>query len=206
MIPSEFHDFYQDRLQNYGASAQGVGWKNQDAQTIRFAQLYKLMDEQLEVSINDLGCGTGDFIHFLSSQRNKFIYRGYDLLPEMIQNARLKFERANHITFQVIESAAEILVSDYTIASGIFNIRFTTKDEDWLKEILSTIHIMDTKSIRGFAFNILSKYSDLEFRKNELYYADPGYLFDYCKRNFSKNVALLHDYDQYDFTIIVRKS
>ncbi|MBM3138043.1 MAG: class I SAM-dependent methyltransferase, partial [Chloroflexi bacterium] len=30
-------------------------------------------------------------------------------------------------------------------------------------------------------------------------------LFDYCKVNFSKNVALLHDYKLYDFTIIVRK-
>ena len=39
-----------------------------------------------------------------------------------------------------------------------------------------------------------------------LYYADPCALFDYCKRNFSRNVALLHDYKIYDFTLIVRKS
>ena len=32
------------------------------------------------------------------------------------------------------------------------------------------------------------------------------FFFDFCKRNFSRNVALLHDYGLYDFTIIVRKN
>jgi hypothetical protein len=65
---------------------------------------------------------------------------------------------------------------------------------------------MNEKSKAGFAFNVLTKYSDVEFMRKELYYADPCFLFDYCKRAFSKNVALLHDYNQYDFTLIVRKN
>jgi hypothetical protein len=39
----------------------------------------------------------------------------------------------------------------------------------------------------------------------DLYYADPAQVFDYCKRRFSPNVALLHDYGLYEFTILVRK-
>jgi hypothetical protein len=64
---------------------------------------------------------------------------------------------------------------------------------------------MHDKSRLGFAFNHLSSYSDKEYMQSYLYYADPLFLFDYCKKNFSKNVALIHDYGQYDFTIIVRK-
>jgi len=30
-------------------------------------------------------------------------------------------------------------------------------------------------------------------------------LFDYCKRTYSRDVALLHDYGLYEFTILVRK-
>jgi len=41
--------------------------------------------------------------------------------------------------------------------------------------------------------------------KEELFYADPLYFFDLCKKNFSRNIALLHDYYEYDFTILVRK-
>ena len=95
--------------------------------------------------------------------------------------------------------------SDYTLASGIFNIRFRATNEDWLKYILETITVMNERSLKGFSFNMLTTYSDRDYMKEELYYGDPCLFFDHCKRNFSKNVALLHDYDQYDFTILVRK-
>ena len=64
---------------------------------------------------------------------------------------------------------------------------------------------MDETSSRGFSFNCLTKYSDAEKMMDNLFYADPCDLFDYCKWNFSKQVALLHDYGLYEFTIIVRK-
>ena len=34
----------------------------------------------------------------------------------------------------------------------------------------------------------------------DLYYADPRAFFDLCKRHYSKQVALLHDYGLYEFT------
>ncbi len=58
---------------------------------------------------------------------------------------------------------------------------------------------------KGFSCNFLTKYSDANRMRSDLYYADPCFLFDYCKRHFSKNIALLHDYQLYDFTLIVRK-
>ncbi len=67
------------------------------------------------------------------------------------------------------------------------------------------LHKMNRLSARGFSVNFLTKYSDADHMRPHLYYADPCYLFDYCKRNFSRNVALLHDYEVYDFTLIVRK-
>ena len=57
---------------------------------------------------------------------------------------------------------------------------------------------------RGFAFNALTRYSDADRRRPDLYYADPLELFDRCKRTYSRFVALLHDYPLYEFTIVVR--
>ena len=91
------------------------------------------------------------------------------------------------------------------MASGIFSLRMDVVDEKWLAYILDTLMQIDAKSIKGFAFNCLTKYSDAEYMKPELYYADPLFIFDHCKKKFSKNVALLHDYEEFDFTIIVRK-
>lgn len=199
--------FYQHNLQQFGASALGVGWKNEEAQRIRFKKLYALIEgyEQSPFSLNDIGCGVGDFANFLATHTDAFTYAGYDVLPDMIQKAKARYKNDFQISFTCIQEADEMTLADFTVASGIFNIRFDVSDENWLKEILATIEIMNSKSTRGFAFNVLSKYSDPEYRKKELYYADPLYLFDHCKRFFSKNVALLHDYDQYDFTVIIRK-
>lgn len=202
---NDLDKFYQNNLQQFGSTAQGVGWKNDGAQKVRFSQLFKLVRSKETFSINDLGCGVADFVDFLIHEKVSFDYRGYDMMPEMIQRSRDKFVNNKLVQLQTISNTSEISQADYTIASGIFNIRLATSDEVWLRHILDTITIMNSKSNLGFAFNILSIYSDLEFRKAELYYADPLYLFDFCKRTFSQNVALLHDYGQYDFTIIVRK-
>jgi SAM-dependent methyltransferase len=198
--------FYEEHLQQFGSSAQGVGWKNVEAQVIRFEQLAKVFKPGEHFSINDLGCGVGDFVGFLDRRNPGNVYRGYDVMPEMITKAKAKYDSPeNKVSFIQIGHAREMQQADYTIASGIFNIRFETDDESWLKYILETLEIMNEKSLKGFAFNILTSYSDKEFMKPELYYADPAFLFDFCKRKFSKNVALLHDYNQFDFTMIIRK-
>ena len=96
-------------------------------------------------------------------------------------------------------------IHDYTIASGVFNMKLETTDEEWKNYVINTIGTMNKLSKKGFSFNMLTSYSDKEFMRDDLYYADPLFFFDYCKKNFSKNIALLHDYQLYDFTIVVRK-
>ena len=102
----------------------------------------------------------------------------------------------------------EVPVADYLLAGAIFNnITTDTSYDDWQNFIVRTLHRMDTLCSKGFSFNMLTKYSDVErmAQRPDLFYGNPLFFFDYCKRNFSRNVALLHDYGIYDFTILVRK-
>jgi SAM-dependent methyltransferase len=202
-IEGELKGFYARNLETHGTGAQGVGWKNGQAQIVRFEQLQKLLPSQGHFSINDLGCGTGAFSDFLNERFTSVTYFGYDMLDEMVRIAKEQHPHA-HASFYKIESAAEMKQADFSVASGIFNIRYGMDDKRWGQYILDTIHELNNKSSKGFAFNALTTYSDKEFMKPELFYSDPLFLFDYCKKHFSKNVALLHDYYQYDFTIIVR--
>ena len=71
---------------------------------------------------------------------------------------------------------------------------------------LGMLDRLNALSARGFAFNMLTKYSDAERMRSDLYYADPCFLFDYCKKRYARRVSLLHDYPLYEFTMIVRKS
>ena len=51
---------------------------------------------------------------------------------------------------------------------------------------------------------MLTRYADPPLMRDDLYYADPTRYFAVCKERYSRNVALLHDYDLYEFTLLVR--
>lgn len=198
-------DYYESLLDIHGPGPEGVGWNGREAQEIRFAQLCHLFSHD-NFSVNDLGCGTGDLAHYLKSRYRRVDYTGFDMIPRMIDLARVRLQGPN-IKFKLLVNANEAFLpdADYTLASGIFNLKFDQTVVEWEKHILLTLTAMNESSRRGFAFNALTKYSDKPMMKTGLFYADPLWLFDFCKKNFSRNVALLHDYDLYDFTILVRK-
>jgi hypothetical protein len=123
----------------------------------------------------------------------------------MIESSSAKYADIKNAQFYKIADASQLEQADYTIASGIFNLKYNTSETEWIAYILKTIEWMSFFSLKGFSFNILTRYADKEFMQSHLYYADPLFFFDFCKRTYSKNVALLHDYNEYDFTILVRK-
>lgn len=207
MLSNEKIDsFYLKRLSENGPGAKGVGWKNDFAQKIRFEQLVKIIQTDQSFSINDLGCGVGDLVFYLNEAKFEgFSYYGYDVLGEMINHAKAIHIKSSNCSFFQIKKLEEMQMADYTVASGIFNPRHGVLDEDWKMHILETLQSMNSKSGIGFAFNALTTYSDEHLMIEDLYYSDPLWLFDYCKRNFSRNVTLLHDYGLYDFTILVKK-
>lgn len=204
-INDNLKDYYRNRQNQYGLNAQGIGYKTEETQVNIFRQLTKVLEEKSDFSVNDLGCGFGHLYNFLSHNGfTDFQYTGYDTLGEMIDMARSLHPGSAQYT--TITDANQMMEADYVLAAGIFNLRFTLQEHEWLAYMLKTLQIMYEKSRKGFAFNALTKYSDKEYMREELFYSDPCFLFDYCKRNFSRNVALLHDYTLYEFTIIVRKN
>ena len=50
--------------------------------------------------------------------------------------------------------------ADYSVASGIFNVRLSNSTEEWERHIEQAIEVLDRSSTRGFAFNCLTAYSD----------------------------------------------
>lgn len=198
-------NYFEERLKRFGTSARGVDWNSEKAQEIRFSQLTKVINPTRPFSLLDYGCGYGalaDFIARIGYPMSE--YYGYDVLDSMIASARKIEDHSAQCTFT--SDFSELMPVDYCVSSGIFNVKLEVPQEVWTEYVLGEINKMSSMSIRGFSFNMLTSYSDREYMRPHLYYADPLYIFDYCKRNFSRNVALLHDYDIYDFTIVVRKS
>jgi len=195
-------DYYSGKLAEHGANARGVDWNGEASQSLRFRQLCTLIDGNGPFSINDLGCGYGALYEYMRGNHAQVSYLGIDISEAMIDAARQRFEGDECARF--LMAGAPDTVADFGVASGIFNVRLGRSDEEWSKYLESTLDVLARTSRRGFAFNCLTSYSDADKMRPDLYYADPCRLFDLCKRRYSRQVALLHDYGLYEFTMIVR--
>jgi len=195
-------EYYSQKIREHGTTARGVDWNSSESQALRFDQLLRIAEGNTALSINEIGCGYGALVDHLEARGLKARYYGVDLSADMVAAAQAR--HGAQAEFAVGSRPRD--ARDYCVASGIFNVRLETPDGPWLDTILATLDTMDQTSSRGFAFNALTRYSDADKMKDYLYYADPLQLFDHCKRRYSHQVALLHDYGLYEFTILVRKA
>jgi SAM-dependent methyltransferase len=202
-ILQDVASYYAGRIAEHGQTAAGVDWNSQAGQVMRFNQLLKLVDSSQPYSIADIGCGYGALLDHLLQLGHATRYVGVDIALPMIEAARSRFATSPGVTFGLGNSPDEIV--DYSVASGIFNVRLGRTDEEWLAYLIETLDVMNATSRMGFSFNCLTSYSDADRMRRDLYYANPLDLFDLCKRRYSRQVALLHDYELYEFTMIVRK-
>ena len=193
--------YYSEKVEHYGATPRGADWNSPESQELRFLQLARLFDDDAAFSVNDYGCGYGALAAFLRRRGLTCSYRGYDIASAMIAEGRRFLAGMDGCV--LLDDSTTLDVADYTVASGIFNVKLDTPVAEWASYVETTLTQMASLSRRGFAFNMLTSYADAERMRPDLYYADPHRYFDRC-RSFSRRVALLHDYPLYEFTIIVR--
>lgn len=194
--------YYTSRLEQHGATPSGVDWNSKESQELRFDLLLQLVDAPGRFSLNDYGCGFGSLADYMRTKGLSCDYHGFDISERMIETAR-QLHAGPGTTFTT--NNAELTPADYAVASGIFNVRLDTSHADWTDYVLQTLDRLHALSTRGFGFNVLTSYSDADRMRSDLYYADPCFLFDHCKKHYSRRVALLHDYKLWEFTMLVRK-
>ncbi len=199
----DVEEFFSEKVDRLGPNPQGADYNSPESQLVRFDQLMKVLPtDQKQFSIIDYGCGYGAMAEYMLEKGYQFEYQGFDISESMIKHAIQ--QKPAHLNWQYVSEEEKLTAADYTIAGGIFNVKFAADEAAWHELILETLQKIAALSHKGFSFNMLTKYSDADRMRSDLYYGDPLFFFDYCKRNFSKNVALLHDYQLYDWTILVR--
>ncbi len=86
----------------------------------------------------------------------------------------------------------------------MFNVKLDASDAAWRAYVDQELAAIAAISLRGFAFNMLTSYSDPDRKRGDLFYQEPEEMFRYCMNRFSRAVALIHDYPLYEFTVLVR--
>lgn len=195
--------YFTEKLVAYGATHRGVDYNSVDAQEARFFQLIKVIDADQKYSLLDFGSGYGGLYDYLLRLGHQLHYVGLDIAEPMTTKGREL--HPNNPDCWFTNKIEEVPILDYAVVSGTFNMKLDASYDAWTQIVIDAIEQMNAHATKGIAFNMLTKYSDADKIRPDLYYGDPCFFFDYCKRNFSRNVALLHDYNLYDFTVLVRK-
>lgn len=193
---------FNEKFEEFGPVGKGVDYNSDEAQRLRFEQLEKLLPVDAPFSLVDYGCGYGALIDFLRERGHRFRYTGYDLSEQLIAHAKQAHEGQGDLRFTSDLSGVE--PADYCIACGVFNIKLDMDVDQWNEYFHEQLVRLAGLGSKGFAFNTLTAYSDAEHMRSDLFYPDPREVFDFCVRNISRYVAVLHDYPLYDCTFLVR--
>jgi len=198
----KIEQLYSENIEKYGIDSRSVGWNSPGSQEMRFSKLMSVVEDKTKsFTLNELGCGYGELYKFCETNAyNLTLFNGYDISEKMLDAAKTYLSGTNSVFYN---SPKIITCADYTITSGIFNVKFDTEANSWEDYIKETITNMFENSKKGISFNLLTKYVDFEAK--DLYYADPCYFFEFCKKSLSRSVNLLHDYQLFEWTIVVRK-
>jgi SAM-dependent methyltransferase len=201
----QIESLYTNNINELGVTSRAVGWKTDQCQELRFAKLATLIEYSAgNYTLNDYGCGFGAMLTYLMRDMHHTVtaYHGYDISPEMLVAAKRELAAFPSQLFLIRSDRIET-EADYSFVSGTFNVCFDATRDAWEEFIRQKLEEMHRFSRRGFAFNLLTSYVDYE--EPHLYYGDPCFWFDYCKRTFSRQVSLLHDYPLWEWTMIIKK-
>jgi cyclopropane fatty-acyl-phospholipid synthase-like methyltransferase len=196
----EVAEYYRDKLQRFGGTAQGMDWKNEETQLLRFEVISRYIDFSSNPSVLDVGCGNGEFYNYCAARKLNINYKGIDVVPEMVKLANERFKKnIAQVSGLTDLSASEQF--DYVIASGTFNTKLTSDEAEYEKYFYENIDCMYKHAKRAAIFNCMT--SHVDYRYDRLYYADIAALGEYAVKNLSRHFIIDHSYPLYEMTMAI---
>ena len=199
--------FYEDAFGKHGDSPRSVHYNSSSSQYLRFEVLSKLFkyEQNDKFSIHEVGCGLGHYREYLSLQGINSQYSGSDISSMFIDKCKEKFSECRFhqidMSGDLSDIQVKVNVSDYSTLSGTFNPIGDNSVEEWESFINNIIFNMFALSRKGIAFNFLTSYS--QFFDENLYYADPGKMYNWLQKNLSRFITIISDVPLYEFTVLV---
>jgi cyclopropane fatty-acyl-phospholipid synthase-like methyltransferase len=198
----EIIQHYRGKIKLFGSTPQGMDWKNEESQYIRFEMIARYIDFSKNPSVLDVGCGNGEFLNFCLKNNYTLNYKGLDVTPEMVEltNNRFGNDKAELGEFLTWKPKLKF---DYVIASGTFNGKFKMGEELWHNYFYENIKRMYEHAGVRVIFNCMSCYVD--YRYDWLYYATPDQLSEFAVKYLSRNFIIDNSYPLYEMTMVIDK-
>ena len=183
-------------LPDYGV----LGWESEKAQQLRFDMLLNAVVLEGKLLL-DIGCGMGNLLEYLDSNKINVKYTGVDILESMIEYAECKKLKGEFCCVDVFDNEAFTSRSfDIVYTSGIFNLNLGNNREFLLKALKKMLEMAK----EAIVFNLLHK--DSPDREDKYYYYDPEEVRKLLE-DFpgAGKVVIKEQYLNNDFTVVCYK-
>jgi SAM-dependent methyltransferase len=193
-------NYYQSLFKIHGVSPKALGW-DKGKQFLRFHQLTS--DWELNGnSILDVGCGFGDFVNYLQSAGiENYSYSGIDLVGDFVEAAKILHGSPRARFLQAsLEDYEEPSIFDYSIASGVFNLRVDCVDGYEL--IAQSMKRMFQLSRIALSIDFISSKVDYTHKHN--FNSEPEKILAMAY-TLSRNVVLKNNYFPFEFSVTIYK-
>lgn len=197
----EIKSYYQKKLSEFGGSAQGMDWKNEDTQYLRFDIIARYIDFSQNPTILDVGCGNGEFLNYCKKKKLSCNYSGIDIVPEMVAITNERFGPGTAFEGELISLPTKSY--DYVIASGTFNAKLTVDESTWEAYLYKNIKRMFELSNKATLFNCMTSFVD--YRYDRLYYVSPDEIGNFAVKDLSRRFIIDHSYPLYEMTVAIFK-
>lgn len=214
-ISQTFKKYYSQTFGQYGATAKGVDWNDEQELLVRYDKMLAVrhkdfMEYKDNISLLDVGCGWGGLLRHANKLKIPLNYSGIDVVKEMILHGRTEFPKANFIhgdIFDVVENEAY----DFVVCNAILTQKLSVTNIEMEHFARKLIKKMYALCRHGIAFNMMS--TRVNFTVDNLFYQNPVELFAWLLTDVSPRVRFDHGYSSlsngkgkyYDFTVYVYK-
>lgn len=200
-ILGEIEDFYARRFSEFGPTARGVAWKDEEAQRLRHEVLLEgIRPErgQEPVTVHEIGCGIGHMLDLIKELRLPYLYSGSDASEAYLAEAKKRHPNVEFTRFNFITDPLPDKRYEYVFQSGSFNVLPPSAGwEGWRDIVFSVIEKMWAMCDAGIGFNLLT--DAVDWKDPELFYISPGEIIDHI-RKLTRLFVLRHDYYPFEFT------
>jgi hypothetical protein len=193
-------DHYERQLERFGPTAQGMDWKDEASQRLRFQILCGVCDMNA-LGVHEVACGAGHLSDYLEQQGIRpASYSGSAASPAMVEVARRLHPRGCFEERDIL-AEPESERHDIVLCSGLFHVKLDASDVEWEGFVRASVRRMYAMCRVAIAFNVMS--DQVDTRSEQLYYPDTASMFQFCRRELSRYVCVRHDYPLYETTFYV---
>ena len=151
-------------------------------------------------SVLDVGCGYGDLRSFLREQGWQGKYMGIDIVPALLQEARIRHPDAEFRELDGSAGLGGLPPHDFVIASGLMNLELPGGGNE--AHIRNFMACMFQHARVAVSIDFMS--SMVDFKHPDAWHTDPAWALQ-SAFTLTRRVVLRADYMPYEFCLIMYK-